>query len=172
MGQTPNSDYIKPFIDATVSTILKMAQVTVAPKAVFLKDQGNELYGVSGVIELGGHVEGVVVLSFTEEMAIRVINRILGEDNGGINASVVDGVNELTNIITGNAKSALIQKGYHFDIGLPRIVIGRIHISAQAHLPTCTVISFTSDLGKLFLEVGIRKSARRWQTAARDGAAG
>lgn len=165
MGQSPTSDYIKPFIDATVSTIHKMAQVTIAPQSVFLKDRGNELYGVSGLIDLGGQVDGVVVLSFTEEMAIKVINRILGEDNSELNANVVDGVNELTNIITGNAKSALIQKGYHFDIGLPRIVIGRIHITAQSRLPTCTVIAFTSDMGKLFLEVGIKKTGRRRQAA-------
>lgn len=161
MGAVPTFDYIKPFIDATTATLLKLAQVEIAPSSVFLKDETSQLYGVSGVIELGGQVDGVVVLSFTEEMAIRVINRILGEDNADINANVVDGVNELTNIITGNAKGALVQKGYQFEIGLPHIVIGRIHLTVQAHLPACTVIAFTSDLGKLFLEVGMRKLWRR-----------
>ncbi len=167
MGTVPSFDYIKPFIDATTSTLLKLAQVQIAPKSVFLKDESNKLYGVSGVIELSGQAEGVVVLSFTEEMAIRVINRILGEDNADINANVVDGVNELANIITGNAKSALVQKGYQFDIGLPHIVIGRTHLTVQAHLPSCTVIAFTSDMGQLFLEVGIRRSWKR-KTPAED----
>jgi chemotaxis protein CheX len=74
---------------------------------------------------------------------------------GGV---VVDGVGELTNIIAGDAKNRLIQKGYKFEIGLPKIVTGRNYITAQNKSVPCIVISFTCELGRFCIEVSLKKS--------------
>ena len=153
-----NVDYINPFIEATVNTFQTMANVLPVREKVFLKGEGEEVYGVSGIIGLGGEATGAVVLNFPESVAIAAVAKFVGEDFGSITPGVVDGVGELTNIIAGDAKNRLMQKGYKFEIGLPKIVTGRNYITAQNKAVPCIVISFTSELGKFCLEVSLKKS--------------
>lgn len=153
-----NVDYINPFIEATVNTFSTMCNVTPARDKVFLKGEGEEVYGVSGIIGLGGEAIGAVVLNFPEPVAIAVVSKFVGEEYSTITASVVDGVGELTNIIAGDAKNRLIQKGYKFEIGLPKMVTGRNYITAQNKSVPCIVVSFGSLIGKFCLEVSLRKA--------------
>jgi chemotaxis protein CheX len=153
-----NVDYINPFIEATINTFATMANITPVRERVFLKGDGEEVYGVSGIIGLGGEATGAVVLNFPEQVAISAVGRFVGEEFTGITAGVVDGVGELTNIIAGDAKNRLIQKGYKFEIGLPKIVTGRNYITAQNKSVPCIVISFTCELGKFCIEVSLKKS--------------
>jgi chemotaxis protein CheX len=152
-----NVDYINPFIEATINTFQTMANVVPTREKVFLKGEGEEVYGVSGIIGLGGEAIGSVVLNFPEPAAIAAVSRFVGEEFPSITAGVVDGVGELTNIIAGDAKNRLMQKGYKFEIGLPKIVTGRNYITAQKTSVPCIVISFTSEMGKFSIEVSLRK---------------
>ena len=158
--RTINVDYINPFIEAAINTFQTMVGVTPTREKVFLKGEGEEAnYGVSGIIGLGGEALGSVVLNFPEQVAIASVAKFVGEEITTINSSVVDGVGELTNIIAGDAKNRLMQKGYKFEIGLPKIVTGRNYITAQKTSVPCIVISFTSELGRFSIEVSLRKSA-------------
>lgn len=154
-----NVDYINPFIEATINTFTTMCNVTPTREKVFLKGEGEEVYGVSGIIGLGGEALGAVVLNFPENVAIATVGKFVGEEYDTITASVVDGVGELTNIIAGDAKNRLIQKGYKFEIGLPKMVTGRNYITAQNKSVPCIVVSFTSQIGRFCLEVSLRKGS-------------
>ncbi len=157
MSHGINVDYINPFIEAVTHTFTTMAAMTPTRDRVFLKGDGEETYGVSGIIGLGGEATGAVVLNFPEAVAIRVVSKFVGEDFTSITAGVVDGVGELTNIIAGDAKNRLVQKGYKFEIGLPKIVTGRSYITAQNKSVPCLVVSFASEIGKFCLEVSLKK---------------
>ena len=153
-----NVDYINPFIEATVNTFQTMCNVVPTREKIFLKGEGEEVYGVSGIIGLGGEAVGAVVLNFPENVAVAVVSKFVGEEYTSITSSVVDGVGELTNIIAGDAKNRLIPKGYKFEIGLPKMVTGRNYITAQNKSVPCIVVMFTSPIGKFCLEVSLRKS--------------
>jgi chemotaxis protein CheX len=152
-----NVDYINPFIEATINTFSTMCNVTPSREKIFLKGEGEEVYGVSGIIGLAGEALGAVVLNFPESVAITTVSKFVGEEYSSITASVVDGVGELTNIIAGDAKNRLIQKGYKFEIGLPKMVTGRNYITAQNKSVPCIVVMFNSTIGKFCLEVSLRK---------------
>ncbi|TVR44945.1 MAG: chemotaxis protein CheX [Planctomycetota bacterium] len=153
-----NVDYINPFIEAVVNTFKTMCSVEAQRERIFLKGDGEERYGVTGIIGLGGEATGAVVLNFPEEVAIKSVSSFVGEGYDSINSDVVDGVGELTNIIAGDAKNRLLQKGYSFDIGLPKIVVGRNYVTAQSSSIACIVIQFSSDLGSFALEVSLKKN--------------
>jgi|ERR1700677_4724700 chemotaxis protein CheX len=159
MNTSINVDYINPFIEATIHTFQTMCGVVPTRQRIFLKGEGEEVYGVSGIIGLGGEATGAVVLNFPEAVAVRTISKFVGEEIPSITAVVVDGVGEITNIIAGEAKNRLIQKGYKFEIGLPKIVTGRSYITAQNKSVPCIVISFASEFGKFCLEVSLKKVA-------------
>lgn len=153
-----NVDYINPFIEAVVNTFKTMCSVDVQRERIFLKGDGEERYGVTGIIGLGGEATGAVVLNFPEDVAVKSVSSFVGEVYDAINSDVVDGVGELTNIIAGDAKNRLLQKGYSFDIGLPKIVVGRNYVTAQSSSIACIVIQFTCSLGKFALEVSLKKN--------------
>lgn len=151
-------ELINPFIEATINTFTTMCSVTPTREKIFLKGEGEEAYGVSAIIGLGGDATGVVILSFPEAVAINVVSKFVGEEYKSLTSSVVDGVGELTNIIAGDAKNRLIQKGFKFDIGLPKMVTGRNYVTVQNRAIPCVVVSFTSPIGTFSLEVSLRKS--------------
>jgi chemotaxis protein CheX len=153
-----NVDYINPFIEAVVNTFQTMASIVPQREKVFLKGEGEEVYGVSGIIGLGGEATGAVVLNFPESVAIAAVGKFVGEEFRSITSGVVDGVGELTNIIAGDAKNRLIQKGYKFEIGLPKIVTGRNYITAQNRSVPCIVVAFTCEIGRFCLEVSLKKT--------------
>jgi chemotaxis protein CheX len=157
MSHGINVDYINPFIEAVTHTFSTMAAITPTRDRIFLKGDGEETYGISGIIGLGGEATGAVVLNFPEQVAIRVVGKFVGEEFTNISAAVVDGVGELTNIIAGDAKNRLVQKGYKFEIGLPKIVTGRSYITAQNKAVPCLVVSFASEVGKFCMEVSLKK---------------
>ncbi len=152
-----NVDYINPFIESVVNTFKTMASVDAERERVFLKGEGDEMYGVTGIIGLGGEACGAVVLNFPESVAIKAVSSFVGESYESISSDVVDGVGELTNIVAGDAKNRLMQKGYNFDIGLPKIVVGRNYVTAQSQSVPCIVIGFKSSIGAFTLEVSLKK---------------
>ncbi len=160
MSHGINVDYINPFIEATVHTFQTMCQIVPTREKLFIKKRDSEeIYGISGIIGLKGEMYGTVILNFPEQIAIRMVSKIAGEEQKNITATVVDGVGEILNIIAGDAKNRLVQKGYKFDIGLPKIVTGRNYVNAQKKSDHCIVITFISPFGKFSLEVSLKKAA-------------
>ena len=152
-----NIDYINPFIEATVNTFRTMCSLEVARDRILLKGDGAEIYGVTGIIGLAGEATGSVVLNFPAEVAMAAVGSFVGEVYSDISSDVVDGVGELTNIVAGDSKNRLSQKGYSFDIGLPKIVVGRNYVTAQSKAVPCIVILFKSSIGQFSIEVSLKK---------------
>ena len=156
-GGGPEVNYINPFIEAAQNAFQTMANEVAVRKSLSLKGEDNQSSGVSGIIGLAGETMGSVVLSLNEETAIKVISKIMGTTYAGVTADVIDGIGELTNIIAGDAKNRLIQKGYKFDISIPRVVSGRQYFTTQTRNGPCIVIEFTIPSGSFKLEVSLTK---------------
>ena len=152
-----NVDYINFFIEAVVSTFSTMVGESPVREKVMLKTEGDENFGVSGIIGLAGEASGSVVLNLNEDTARNVVGKFTGTAYQTLTSDVIDGVGELTNIIAGDAKNRLRTKGYSFDIGLPRVVAGRNYITMPTRGVPCVVVRFGSALGGLSLEVCLRK---------------
>ncbi len=80
--------------------------------------------GVSGSISLTGKMIGTVFLNFSVPMANAAAGKILGDDNPAA-SDVNDVVGELTNMITGNLKSKMADKGFNCALSIPTILRGQ-----------------------------------------------
>ena len=69
----------------------------------YAKRIGSSIWGVSGVMGITGDVMGWSSSPSPIEVALKAIGALVGESHGSINAEVIDGVKEFTNIIVGNA---------------------------------------------------------------------
>lgn len=154
-AKTLDVNFINPFLNATIKALEIQAGITATPGEIYRKKSDEKLYGdISGVIGMVSDAfVGSVVISFPAETFLKVMSKMLGEEFTVINKDIEDGAAEFTNIIFGQAKAELNEKGYGIKTALPSVVSGKDHnIQNVSHGPR-VVIPFTTDQGKFVVEV-------------------
>jgi chemotaxis protein CheX len=141
-SQSINVEFINPFIEATKTVFKTMAQMEADRKRLFLKDDHKMLGDISGVMGLSGSASGSVVISLPTRLALELVGKMLGEDMGQeITPEVSDGVGEIINMISGQAKASLTKTKYHFQISIPTVVTGTGHeITHKQGTPNIVVL--------------------------------
>lgn len=146
-------DFINPVISSLEETFETMLNCKITRVGLSLKESNTALHPISGIIGIHGKTAvGTVVLTMTENVALKAASTLLMMDVTEPDEDVMDAVGELTNMVAGATKAKLAQ--YHLAMGLPNVFHGdncRIHFPANAHP---IVIPFQSPWGPLALEVG------------------
>lgn len=153
--KTMDIEFVDPFLTATVQVLKVQAGIEASAGKVGLKkageSTGGDISGVIGIVSDSFH--GSVVISFPEKTFLKVMSNMLGEECTEINKDIVDGAGELTNIIFGQAKITLNEKGFGIQTAIPSVVSGKNHIlSAQTKGPV-VVVPFESSAGSFFIEI-------------------
>jgi len=146
--------HIEPFIDATVGMFKTMLNMDCEYLTPYLLNRDTKHdWDISGIIGIAGDSKGVVVISFSEELAIEATSRLVGRKVTADDPDVIDAVGELVNIVAGNAKKGLEQ--YRLSISLPSIVRGFDHqVAWKSDIPIVG-IPFKASAGKFHLAVGL-----------------
>lgn len=113
----------------------------------------GDISGVIGIVS--DAFQGSVVISFPEDTFLGVISRMLGEEYHKIDQEIIDGAGELTNMIFGQAKIVLNEKGYGIKTAIPSVVSGKDHSLAALTKGPVIVVPFTTEFGKFFVEIGL-----------------
>jgi len=153
-----NVELIKPFISETLHIFEKMIGVTLVETALEKKSGAQNTFDVSVFIGVTGTASGGVVLSWPEDVACRVVSRMIRRPVEAFDNDVTDGLGELVNIIAGNACRVLSEKGtIPIDFSLPTIVVGRHRpVWRSRDLPCLMMRFFDSEIGPMSLEVALR----------------
>ena len=153
-------EHMEPFIQETVNTFEVMLGVRPEEKELETKESTDGTYDVSAIIGISGSGTGGVVMSFPEEVARRVVSKMLGEEVTEANQDLSDGIGELVNIITGNAKRSLVKHGFEdLALSLPNVVLGRHRtVWRTKDMPCLMKRFFSSDIGSFCIEVNIRRN--------------
>ncbi len=97
-----------------------------------------EMNGVSGGVSFTGKMTGILYLNLTDNLAKVAANRILGDDPSRSNDEVNDVVGELTNMVTGNLKSKMADRGFNCVLSIPTVIRG-LKISIDSLQPSVTL---------------------------------
>ncbi len=147
------SQQIQPFIRSLGNTFKTMLQCPVRLGQLWPKPARAPLHEVTGVIGLSGKATGVVVVSFSESLAVRAAAAMLLREPVEVDDDVVDAVGELTNMIAGGAKAELPQ--WEMSLSTPSVVVGCPHSIRFPSSVEPVCISFDTDWGPLALEIGL-----------------
>ncbi len=121
------AEYINPFISATADVVKQMAQLDVKRGQIGLKKVLLPSYEVVIKIDVVGDLQGSVVYSMAEDVAKRIASSMMmGMPVNALDDLAKSAVNELANMITGNAASKLNTLGITVDITPPSMNIGRL----------------------------------------------
>lgn len=150
-----DTEFVNPFLEATIRVLKVQARVEAAAGKIYMKKAGEQLFGdISGVIGIvSDSFNGSVVITFPEETFLKVISSMLGEEFYKLDKEIIDGAGEVTNMIFGQAKIVLNEKGYGIKTAIPSIVTGKDHtLSAMTKGPV-VVVPFDSTAGKFLVEI-------------------
>ncbi|MCV2886606.1 chemotaxis protein CheX [Aestuariibacter sp. AA17] len=149
-----NVEFINPFISSLMNVLKTMAQTELKPGKPKRKTDEQARGDVSGLIGMvGPQVKGSLSITFEEQLALEIMERMVGERPASLDAEVTDMVGEITNMICGGAKSELADKGYEFGMATPVIVTGKGHtITHQVDGPK-VIMPFASEWGFAYLEI-------------------
>jgi chemotaxis protein CheX len=146
-------EYINPFIASLSNAFRTMLGCEAHRKEVTIKSDATPKFDISGIIGLSGRAIGTVVLSLSEQVALKAASTMLMCENTEINAEVVDAVGELTNMVAGGAKAKLEE--YQLSVSLPSVITGRDHDVRFPSDVTPICVQFETEWGPLALEVGL-----------------
>lgn len=105
---------------------------------------------VSGVIGLvQDELEGTMTICLTFETVKDILPRVIGNSISVTHEMTVDAVGEITNMIFGQIKTELNNRGYGLKLGIPSVVTGRGHFVSQFHRGQYMIIPFYLE-GQLF----------------------
>ena len=150
-----DTDFINPFLEATIRVLKIQASIEVTPKKVMLKQGDDAVLGdISGIIGIVSETfNGSVVICFPETTFLKVMTAMLGEPCDKMTKEIVDGAGELTNMIFGQAKIVLNEKGYGIKTALPSVVTGKDHTLQALTKGPVVVIPMDSSAGNFFVEI-------------------
>jgi chemotaxis protein CheX len=147
------AEYLNPFLQATINVLSTMAMLSPKPGKPSIKESDITVGDIMGIIGLTGHSEGSLAVSFSESCALKVVENMIGEKHEEMNEEVADAVGELTNMISGDARSQLQKVGFDFTAAIPTVVRGKDHtVRHVAQGGTTLMIPFSTDDGNFYIE--------------------
>ena len=149
---------INPFLQGTIEVLTKMAFVEPRPGKVYLKETSLAQGDVSGIIGITGDMIGSLAISFSESCICHLISRMLGEPLTEATQEVFDGVGELTNMISGVARTYLEKDGMEVYAAIPSVVYGKNHTINHILKAPSIVIPFETDAGSFVVDVCIKSA--------------
>ncbi len=144
-------------VNATVEIFTSMVMMDVSVSPSQETDYGTLEDTITGVIGLAGTHKGVLAVHIPHQVAFAITSNFLGIDIDEINEDVEDAIGEIANMLGGNIKSILSEKGRDIDLSLPSTVSGKEYGFQTIKGAEKIIISFDSDSGQFIVELQLEK---------------
>jgi chemotaxis protein CheX len=142
----------KPFIQATIQVLSTMASITPMAGAPYVKKNDVACGDVSAIVGITGDKAGSISVTFTKACAIGLVKGMLGDDIKDIVQDTKDAVGEVTNMISGQARSGLSEMGMNFHGSTPTVIMGDNHTISHVTKGPIMAIPFTTNVGEFTVE--------------------
>lgn len=148
------SKFIPPVVDTLVSVFNTMLQFTPEVGEANIKSDHTSRGPVTGLMTMESpEIQGSLAITFTEPVIFDLAKRMLNIELSEIDEIARDLAGEMTNIVVGGAKCALEEKGYHFDMSLPKVLEGEEHDINHSYAGETILIPLSIDSGSFYLEL-------------------
>jgi chemotaxis protein CheX len=112
---------------------------------------------ISGIIGLAGMRKGVMAIHLPNSVAMAITGSFLGMEVTEIGEDVEDAVGELANMLGGNIKTILSEKGRDIELSMPSTISGHQYDFQSTKEAERTTIPFVCDAGKFIVELQLEK---------------
>lgn len=148
--------FINPFLDGAKEVLKTMAFIDATAGKAYLK-KGDAAQGdVSGIIGITGDAIGSLAVSFHTNCICGIVSNMLGETHTEPTREVLDAVGELTNMISGVARTHMERNGLSVYAAIPSVVVGVGHTINHILKAPSIVIPFSTPQGDFVVDVCLK----------------
>ena len=141
-----DADYVNPFVSGTVETLKQMAGMGCERTGLRISQDATSKGFYSGTIGLTGNAEGFVSVTFSKELATKIVAKMLSMELEELSEEDIrDGVGEFMNVVAGAAKAELVNTKNSFSLSIPQVFSGGPHTAAQPRGIAVFVIEFSAE---------------------------
>lgn len=120
-----NVKFLNPFIEAAFEVLKAEAGVNPARGPLGLEQNEYKTDDITVILALVGAVEGTVYYGMSNDTAMLLVSKMIGENITSFNSLAQSGIAELGNVITGRASVKLSVAGYEATISPPTLLLGK-----------------------------------------------
>jgi chemotaxis protein CheX len=149
------AEFVNPFASAMLMVFQKEFGMNVMRDSLALQQGPLRGADVNTIIGVTGQLEGQVIYTFDERVALRIASALMGEAVEDLDELAKSAVAELGNIITGNAAIGLSENGYNCILTPPTLLTGK-ELIVTTFTPVLN-IPFSTDFGSVTVHVALRE---------------
>lgn len=142
----------KPFIKAAVDVLSTMAFIQPKVGKPYVKKNNVAIGDVTGLVGITGDKNGSISISFSKKCAVAIVKNMLGDEVEDILQDVKDAVGEMTNMISGQARAGLAERGLKFEGSTPSVIMGDNHSISHVARTPIMAIPFSTEHGDFTIE--------------------
>lgn len=144
-------------IESTIEIFTGMVMMEISVAGEPLTKLGPLKKSITGMVGLAGTHKGVLAVHFPRQVALDVTSSFLGMDVDEINEDVQDAIGEIANMLGGNLKTILSDRGKDIQLSLPSTISGDEYaFTSQAEVDQ-VILPFQAPAGVFFVEVELER---------------
>jgi chemotaxis protein CheX len=151
-----NAKLVSAFIDSTIEVLSMETGADVTRGQVSMEESQYATDDVNVHLAIVGRLEGAVLYAMSRETALKIVSGMIGQEMTVLDDLAQSGVAELGNVITGRTSTVLAEMGYHIQISVPTLVMGKgatISILDYRRL----VVPVLCEYGEIGVHVALRE---------------
>lgn len=144
-------------IESAIEIFTGMVMMEVSVAGEPLLEMVPLKQSITGMVGLAGIHRGVLAVHFPKQVALDVTGSFLGMEVEEINADVQDAIGEIANMLGGNLKTILSDRGKDIQLSLPSTISGDEY-SFTSHADVDQIIlPFQAPAGVFYVEVELER---------------
>jgi len=148
-------EFVNPFIQAAREVLESELGGEVQRGNLHLKKSAFTTDEITALVGVTGKVSGMVLYSMSQETALGIVSRMMGQQFEEFDALAQSGIGEVGNVITGRAGVLLSEAGYPSNITPPALVVGKGTMVTTLDLNRL-VFPLETDVGALEVQVVLK----------------
>lgn len=146
------SDISSKIIESTMEIFTSMVMMDISVKNENLNHLGKLHNSITGMVGLAGMFKGVIAIHVPYTVAFAITSNFLGMDVNEMNEDVQDAIGEIANMLGGNIKTILSDKGKAIQLSLPSTISGAEYQLSSSGNVDRIVIEFAAAAGNFLVE--------------------
>lgn len=143
-------------IESTKEIFSSMVMMELSVKEV-MNDHGVLHDTITGMIGLAGTHKGVLAVHVPYTVAMAITSSFLMMDVDEINEDVHDAIGEIANMLGGNVKTILSEKGRDIELSLPSTIAGAEYSFSSEKDVEKVIVEFDTGQGSFIVEMDLEK---------------
>jgi len=148
------------FLNVTIEAVAYTLQISTNTKTTagksYIRGKDGEKPQVDVAATVGlitAPFAGALIIAFPMKTYLGLMSRMLGNEYKEIVPEINDGAAELLNIIFGQVKISLNQKGFEIKQAIPTVVQGKNIQVLQSSVEPAVIVPYTSEAGDFYIEL-------------------